>query len=153
MIYCTVGTSSCGKSSYVEQLAKNYGMLVIDGDKIREMLFGRYFYDEVLEPAIKNFAINLARDLAFTGKDVIIDDASWFLSEEDRFGCFFGNKEYMWIYFKPPTVEDVIRHRKDDLRGYSIEKWIEVVEEHKKRLQKPKDPDDPYIYVDALYLK
>jgi len=151
MIYCTVGTTGSGKTHWVRKFAEDMNAYVIDGDQLRTMIFnGKYTYDPAVEIYLKQAAIDLANQISFLGKHVVIDDASWFLNDEDRFGLFKSEDRVTWVIFPFPTEEQVIYARKKDGRGIPISKWLEVFEEHKKRFTIPRS--DNKIFVLAYQL-
>ena len=148
MIYCTVGTTGSGKSTWVKQFVKCKDAYVIDGDKLRLMLFSEnYTYDPAVEIYLKKCAVDLANQMHFLGKDVIIDDADWFLSDEDRFGLFKSEDRVTWVVFQFPSKELVIKRRTEEGRGIPVEKWLEVWENHKKRFKIPQTNNKIFAIV------
>lgn len=125
MIYCTVGTTSCGKSTWARQTK----MPVISDDTLREMIYGKYQYIKEDEWWIKAIAVEMALSIEDIKGDCIIDSAVWFLNNKDRlFGVDIP--QIKWVVFPIIGTGQVRKARTEDNRGIPIDKWIEIFYEH-----------------------
>ena len=129
MIYCTVGTTSSGKSTW----AKKTQIPIISDDALREMLYGTYKYVQKDEWWLKGIALQMALSVEEEKGDCIIDSASWFLREEDR-KIEDLLPQIRWVIFPIPTEKEVKERRKNDKRGISLDTWVEVYKQHKEYL-------------------
>ena len=94
MIYATVGITGSGKSTW----ARSSGMDVISDDILWYIWgHGEYYYDPRTSLDLKQKAIASARAWP---RDIVIDSADWFLSEEDR-ACL-DVREVTWMIFPTP---------------------------------------------------
>jgi predicted kinase len=140
MIYCTVGVTGSGKSTWVKNIVKNHSYYVINDDALWLMLgAGEYFFDKGMSLFLKQKMIDLAKELDKKGIDVILDSADWFLSSTDRLECNFDEHEVTWVVFSIPHKEFVKDKRSKDNRGISIETWMDVYEIHLDRFEIPKN--------------
>jgi len=129
MIYCTIGTTASGKSTW----AKKSKMPIISDDALRTMIYGSYKYVPKDELWLKGLAIQMALGIEEEKGDCIIDSASWFLRWEDR-NIEDLLPQIRWVIFPVPTAKKVKEERKKNSRGYPIEKWLEIYKIHKKIL-------------------
>jgi len=71
-LYLMIGIPGSGKSTYVNNLVKDYGVQVVCPDDIRKA-FGHVFYGAI-EPMIHAWTYTQARALMARGFDVVIDE-------------------------------------------------------------------------------
>lgn len=139
-VYITVGTTSSGKSIWAKKMAKEKGWKIISGDDLRQMTYGEYLYKPEFERPLKQAALVMANDWnRLFSQDVIIDDAVWFLLEEDRKAVFLflPPKNVMWVCFPSPTDSEVWERRVTDGRGISPDDWVRIAKEHRACLAYP----------------
>ncbi len=149
MIYCTVGVTGSGKTTWTKEFAKKHHCVVINDDTMMEMLHGKYEYVEEEQYWIKMSAVRLAKTLSWNlNQNVIIDSAAWFLSEKDRDECSFLDSEITWVVFNIPSIQVVTERRQKNSRGYPIETWLEVYQTHKNKLEPLISSNTNIIYVD-----
>jgi predicted kinase len=73
-LYLMIGIPGSGKSTYVNNLVKDYGVQVVCADDIRKA-FGHVFYGAI-EPMIHAWTYTQARALMSRGFDVVIDECN-----------------------------------------------------------------------------
>lgn len=140
-VYITVGTTSCGKSTWAKKMAKEQDFKIIAGDALREMTYGQYVYRPGLEGMLKDSALMMAYKWnTLHGNDVILDDAVWFLTPEKRSEVtgYIPSTHITWVCFPVPTDEQVRQRRANDLRGISLDTWVDIVHQHQKELIYPR---------------
>lgn len=143
-IYLTIGTTSCGKSTWARYMAVEYSWYIVSGDNLRSMTYGRYEYRKDEEPALRSIALDLAVRWWYDGANVIVDDAAWFLKRLDRSTvetCLIQAgvplDKIKWVVFPFPSREQVLDRRKDDTRGYDLELWGKVFDDHERKADYP----------------
>lgn len=153
-IYITVGTSSSGKSTWARKMAKEKGWKIVDGDSLRKMTFGKCVYSLEVEPILKDMALHLAVRWFQNGYSVVIDDAVWFLSKQDRGEVFYTlwpHESIIWVCFPIPSDGEVIERRMLDRRGISLEQWKEIKHQHEQLIQFPDPRNENCIYHTGYY--
>ena len=104
---------------------------------------GEYQYDPRMSLDLKRRAIASAR---VWPRDIVIDSADWFLSEEDR--AYMDVREVTWMVFPTPPWAVVREKRQKDTRGFPLYIWSNVYMGHLQRLQCP-EPGLNVRYMDG----
>ena len=88
-IYINIGLIGTGKSTFANKIAQTSPILIVSKDSIRQMLFGRYKFDEIVEPLISKITdlsvINCLSEIILgiaPYNSLIIDDCN--LTKKDR---------------------------------------------------------------------
>lgn len=74
-VYCCVGLPSSGKSTFVEKLAKQHGLVVIHPDSIRKELTGSV-EDQSKNAEVFKLAFERMNAALVAGKDVVFDSCA-----------------------------------------------------------------------------
>jgi len=157
-VYLTCGLPGCGKSTWAREKAKeDLNVAIVCRDDLRTMFKGVYYYDTVLEPAIVDMAMSVLDILLDRGYDVIVDETNLtkkrraeILSRirqwcERKYGQETSVLPVGQLSFRRmpepaikvicvefPEDERHLERRMKENRGYTPEKWTEVVEGMKK---------------------
>jgi predicted kinase len=71
----TVGIVGDGKSTWSKmKVESNSSVSIVSKDSIREMLHGKYVFDETLEPMVNRIHWNAIVEVLSTGRSLIIDE-------------------------------------------------------------------------------
>jgi tRNA uridine 5-carbamoylmethylation protein Kti12 len=143
-IYLTIGLPGSGKSTWSKAFAaKNENVLIVNRDKFREMFKGEYIFDYQYEQPIKEIAEHAVNTFLDCGYDVIIDETN--LSRKMRWSwinCIddgYFNLEIIAVVFTERTNN--LEYRMKDSRGFTIDKWLEIIEKMRKIYEEPTDDE------------
>lgn len=132
-IYILIGLPGAGKSTWArEKASKDPGVMIVNKDAIRKMLFGRYDYKNNVEPLIHSIALRAIGSCIERGYDVIVDETN--LSKKNRLNIckdihtmaeeLKQRANIHYIEYKP-SVEH-LKRRLLDKRGFSEGRWIKI---------------------------
>lgn len=135
-IIILIGLPGAGKSTWAKKKAlEDPGVMIVNKDAIRKMLFGRYDYKNNVEPLIHSIALRAIGSCIERGYDVIVDETN--LSKKNRLNIckdihtmaeeLKQRANIHYIEYKP-SVEH-LKRRLLDKRGYSEGRWIKVYNE------------------------
>jgi predicted kinase len=129
-----IGSGKSTKSNYIKEKLDN--TVIISKDYLRKMLHGKYEYDINYEPLINTMNFSLIMDALFKDYNVIIDET--FLTKKSRLdiinkirNVFKISNTEITIINCTETKNNLQNRIKHDLRGYSIDRWKNVLEEMK----------------------
>lgn len=141
------GLPGSGKS-YWAKMHKNENEFIINRDKIRIMLNGKYIVGSKIEDRIQRIALRMAKEVLRSGHDVIIDELNiskrtrsfWISNLMD--GIFCDKCEI--ICFNPADIEIHVHNRMLESMGYTEEKWREIIQSMNNRFDIP-TPSEGFI--------
>lgn len=128
-MYIMCGLPGGGKSTWAKKCAQDSGAVIISKDALRAMAFGFYLFDKEREPLIGSMHRALVSDIATIGHtDIIIDETN----------ITVGKRHELILSAKINGLTPVIvwckgggnhlKNRMTDPRGYTEEKWREVID-------------------------
>ncbi|HEX2958324.1 MAG TPA: AAA family ATPase, partial [Chitinispirillaceae bacterium] len=80
-----IGLPGAGKTTYARNYtANNPGWMIISVDNIREMLYGKYHYDEKDQLLVQRITGRTVKEILRYGYDLIIDDSILILTKAAR---------------------------------------------------------------------
>ena len=151
-IYLPIGLPGSGKSFWAIEKAKNdINIIIISKDNIREMLKGKYIFDDRLEPLVTKITVSAFIEAIYNKNDIILDETNltkkvrnFWINEAKNI-----NEDCEIIYVIFPERNDLLERRMRKDRGYSKEKWKEVISELKEIFQPIDEEDkcDKIIYI------
>jgi predicted kinase len=141
-----VGAPGVGKSTTAKDMAERYGDLIVDIDKIVEMLHGKYTgYNDTLKPLYKAIELSIVQNALLYGQSVIIDRCCQYSSTRKRWrdiGRQFGARTHRVLVTADKPIEERAKRRFDlDGRGYSEEHWIQIMRERENQFEQPVDSE------------
>ncbi len=141
-VYITIGLPGSGKSTWAEYMARQDSKnKIISGDVIREMLSGRYLYDDEWEWLIEDLKRNCIKILLeMSSCNIIIDDCHVTRDCRRRL-CEFvhsivNNAEVIYVVFKC-SKNSSIEKRGKSTKGYPKYIWGYVIEKLEKLFEDP----------------
>lgn len=143
-LFILIGFPGSGKSTWAkEYVALHESTVIINGDSIRSMLFGSYRYDPNIEPTVKSMIAYSVTSMLHQGYSVIVDETNitkekrktWLdiATEPSLVAANSIEVEFLWF----TESNENLNNRMNDSRGYSREKWTEVIEGMKKKFEAP----------------
>lgn len=82
-VWITIGVAGDGKSTWARMKAdSNSNVSIVSKDSIREMLHGKYVFDEVLEPLVEEINYRAIVEVLSTGRSLVIDECH--IKKSDR---------------------------------------------------------------------
>ena len=147
-IYVLIGFPGSGKSTWAKKKATEEEMtIIINRDSIRNMIKDKYVFDSRYEGLASNIAYNSMVEALSYNFDVIIDETS--LTKKKR--STWRNLEYKFVGVWFTESEKNVEYRKNDLRGYTPEKWQEIIDSMKKSFEPPEENEfDELIKVNKV---
>jgi predicted kinase len=152
-VYITIGMIGSGKSTFAKKQAMLSPTLIVAKDALREMLFGDYKFDEVIEPLISKIndkTIQSCLSEFILGiapyQNLIIDEYN--LTKKDRityvnmirdieeeYHCpeFF---KIVYVYFQDIDGHGIARRTLEN-RGLSEDYWWNVLQWQMRRIEVP----------------
>ena len=137
-IYILTGFPGAGKSTWArEQVSKDPGIMIVNNDKLREMVFGKYEYRHNTEDVIRQVAELAVFVCVFNGYDVIVDETNLsrvkreqiVLNIRERTRCFFDKGKLLFNYVSfTPSIEH-LKRRMSENRDLGEDNWIRVYNE------------------------
>lgn len=145
------GLPGSGKSTIAREFAiKEENTFIVNGDQIREMLYGNYNYKEEDEGVIENIINSSIRIVMCEGKNIIIDECKNTLTSKHRKKLIEDLKnmiddvaycvglhldvDYRIIYC---SNDNSLENRLKDNRGLSQSIWIKVFSDMKEIIEIP----------------
>lgn len=133
-LYVLIGLPGSGKSTWARDFVKrNDNAVIVNRDSYRSMIKGgNYIFDKKFEGVIKTSCYDLANMFLVAGFDVIVDETN--LTRHKRHElinntCFMDGKKHEVVgVFFAVDIKDCLVRRMNDPRGYSVDKWNEVIE-------------------------
>lgn len=156
-LYMTVGVVGSGKSTFAKNWVLGGKRTVIDVDGIRSALHGGiYTYNEEHEDYVFRTGVKAASQFLSGGYEVLMDDASLFLTKDGRMRfinaclCQFGIEKQInfgYYIFQTPSKDRVMARRAVESRGLSVDVWAGVYDKHIEMLQVPESSEGIIIKV------
>ena len=138
-IYMTVGLPGSGKSTWCRKKAEDKNVIIINKDAIRRMIKGQYIFDYLYEPFIESVSNSILGQALMTGFD--IDETN--ITKEKRKNLI----EKIYSYTSASELEVIcvwftenrnnLINRMSNARGYTQERWSEVIEKMRKEFCEP----------------
>ena len=152
-IYLPIGLPGSGKSTWAIEKAKNdINTIIISKDNIREMIKGEYVFDNRLEPLVTKITLSAFAETIQNNNDIILDETNltkkvrnFWINEAKNI-----NEDCEIIYVIFPERNDLLERRMRKDRGYSKEKWKEVISKLKEIFQPISDEEQ---YDKIIYMK
>lgn len=116
-------------------MAGDREMVIVSLDNIREMLHGEYVFDGSKEQMVQKIGFDIMKSILINGYDLIVDDSLMTITDHHRIFLYdylrsikltSGELSITTIQLETP-VEVCIRRRMAEPRGYSPEKWREII--------------------------
>jgi len=152
-IYITIGLIGTGKTTFANKIAEAVPTLIVSKDAIRQMLFGRYRFDQTVEPMINKITDNIITNCITEIMlgippyiSLVIDEAN--LTKKDRLSYLHlirqSEEEYLkpnffditYVYFLDEAGNGINRRIQDD-RGLSEEHWWSVLNWQMRKIEVP----------------
>lgn len=135
-IYILCGLSGSGKSTWARAKASETRAMIVNRDALRTMFHGFYLYDINCEHLVKNCAEKIVQEIIDCEcGDIIIDECNLTILARLFWINVINSSASKWtrplikiilVWFKE-TNRNVEWRAKDDLRGYSVEYWRDVI--------------------------
>ena len=111
----------------IEYVKNNRNAVIISKDSIRQMISGVYEFENDREPLVKRIVNSTIAELIGAGVDIIIDETN--ITKAGRVSlvmklCCFWTPVIVWCKGNGNNIEN----RMKESRGYTKEKWKEVIE-------------------------
>ena len=138
ILYILCGLPGAGKSHWSNQKCKDSLTVIVSRDSFRNMIKGdNYIFDHLYEKTIKESSNNTIKEFLKDGFDVIADETNFSKRRRKELIDLVSdlNVKIVAVYFKDM---DTLENRLNDPRGYSKEKWIEVINNMKNNFEVPK---------------
>jgi predicted kinase len=124
------GLPGSGKSTWANGMAMKLNTIIINKDKIREMIKGKYVYDVRLEKLVNSFQEDMISESMANNYDIIIDET--FITKEKRKNIIdyielFNNGDYKIKCVYCSAKNSNLDRRMINPRGFSREKWEQVI--------------------------
>lgn len=131
-VYILCGLPGSGKSTWARwKVSQEPNTIIINRDALRTMIKDKYVYDPELEHIIKESS-SVIIDIALSrGYDVILDETNLTADNRNRW-CGF-DRVCVWCIEEEKCLENRMKHA----RGYTEEKWKEVIEGMQKAFEVP----------------
>lgn len=130
-IYLLTGLPGSGKSTWSRNVAENPNIIIICEDNIRLMLKGKYVFDPLYEPLVKEIAEAAFNDALMAGFDIILDEVYYTKAlraksiDQIKNHTLPTELEIICVWFT--ENQNNLRYRMKESRGYSDLKWEEVI--------------------------
>lgn len=161
-VYILIGICGSGKSTwsknFVSDSQRGQNTVIINKDKIREMLFGRYIFKPSMEELVHDLSVKDALKALNYGINIIIDETNitkerrekWIDIVKKEMSC---DIKIVYVYFTENQRN--LENRMKDPRGTSSKKWEAVIESMKNRFEVPTEDElydelitiEPYVEV------
>jgi|WetSurMetagenome_2_1015567.scaffolds.fasta_scaffold297438_3 predicted kinase len=144
-IYLLIGLPGSGKSTWAKKKAEDTRTVIVSRDAIRQMIKAKYVFSADTEPLVKEMAKGCVVSALAAGFDVVIDETNISRSKRKEWMHFRVDciplqttAEYPVVFVWCKEMERNVDLRfNSDARGYSKEKWAEVIEGMKKGFEAP----------------
>jgi predicted kinase len=136
-----------GKSTWAKKQVQENGAVIVSKDAIRTMMHGEYVFDKNREPFVKELVDALMSGCCQLGVDIIVDETN--ITKSKRAALIH--------YAENNTLEPVIvwcrgngkhlENRMKEPRGYTEDKWREVIDGMVVNFEPPTDGECVVITV------
>lgn len=133
-VYILIGNVGSGKSHWAKNHIENDpydSTIIVNRDKIREMLNGKYIFDEKKERLVAEIRNASIRSALCEGFNVIIDETSLRKVQREKLidiiNGFASQVDIIYVLFNTPK-EICLNNRKKESKNYSYKKWINIYE-------------------------
>jgi len=138
-LYILIGLPGSGKTHWAKNMVKNDNLTVIvSRDSFRSMIKGEgeYIFDNLYESSIKKATDFTIREFVQSGFDVIVDETHFLKKRRiETMNIVSGlDCQIVYVWF---TDMDTLNNRMLNDRGYSKEKWEEVINKMKIKFEEP----------------
>lgn len=127
-MFILCGLPGSGKSTIAKKYAEDNNALIVNKDKIREMLFGEYAFKKEFEPTVSFIAMKAIEDIDDREVSFVVDECN--ITKQHRENVmhhvYLRVTEVVVIYVKT-DIQTCIKRRTADTKGYKPEKWEEVI--------------------------
>lgn len=157
-VYLTCGLVGSGKSTWAKHIVNaEEDYVIVCRDDIRTMLKGSYIYDYNIEELVSAIAAVAIMKGLQDGYNIIIDETNIKKSKRSFWLNIIEQSDTpdvnsIVMYF--PESENNLENRMNNSRGYSKEKWKDVIESMKEHFENPSMYEDKRIHsVKEVMLK
>lgn len=148
-LYIMCGLPGSGKSRWTMMMMrkKKSQAMIVSKDKIREMVYGEYQYREEMETVIRLLQLSMITTLSGLNVHIIVDETN--ISVEKRSSLI---KLALQLRMVPVIVYvkgngNNLKNRMTDPRGYSEEKWHDVIESMRRDFEVPTEKEGCRVIV------
>jgi len=146
-LYLTIGILGSGKTTWAKKMAKeDSNVKIISPDVIRQMLHGRYLYDNDLDSLVTNICQELIKILSYNYYDVIIDCCN--LTKSRRESWPWWRAEKIAVVFPRKTKVWHVNNKMKDSKGKSRSYWNGVYDSHVEQVE----PIDKESFNEVIYV-
>lgn len=142
-VYLMCGVVGSGKTTRAKQLSEETGGVIINRDNIRTMLFGEYGYNPEREDLVKDIAYSCMGRILDHDLDVIIDETNITEGKRGKWTSlltatsrWFLVENMICVYCS--SQKGNLERRMRESRGYTEEKWRDVIERMKRDFEPPR---------------
>jgi predicted kinase len=140
IVYMLVGLPGSGKSTWAkDHMATNPQCVVVSRDALRHMVrAGTYVFDPILEPAIRDAADAALCSFIKDGFNVILDETHVHaVRRADVLNLMKDKASVIAVVFPDLGDQTLERRVNGDARGYSRERWAEVIHNMRTTYEPP----------------
>jgi len=137
-IFLLCGFPGSGKSTWSRDQVQ-HGAIIVDKDSIRRMINSKYVFEESKEPIIESMS-HMCIEVALKHTDNLIVDETFLTAESRDIVICEVNKHtrdfevYVLVF---PETGNNLKYRMHDARGYSKEKWAEILDKLRLKFEAP----------------
>jgi predicted kinase len=143
--YIMCGLPGSGKSHYAKKMSKANNSIIINRDSYRTMISGYYKFEKGLEPLVKKMAYENLYSALENGYDVILDETNLSLKGRLKTAALVKDrypKVKVVVVHLNTEVKTCKKRRAKDTKGYTPEKWNEVIDDMLSYYDKPSINDE-----------
>lgn len=155
-----IGLPGAGKTTYAKNFVNdNPGWMIVTLDAIREMLYGKYVYNDSDQAMVQRMAGFIVSEIAKSGRDAIVDDTVMVLTKAARKELVLSLRTKFYkedisiraIVFKY-QLDICLNRRLAEPRGVSPWRWKKVVSELFRTFEPVSEFEgfDEILYIDSI---
>lgn len=152
MLELLVGHVASGKSTYSAQMASK-GAVIVNNDNIIKLVHGDNYklYNSKFKPLYKSIESTIVQMGLAMGKHVVVDNLNHTFNTRLRhilIAKSFDVKTKITVMPMHDSLTHAKRRFESDSRGYSLDHWLKVIEEHASNFEMPiEDECDELVFL------